>query len=81
VQLYSFKELTQVLQDHGFLIVESTTEGFCFPFLGTIRTVFSVLKKDVFEKRIKRILEIFEKKLKVFNWLIIVHAQKNPKEC
>jgi len=86
VRLYSYKELTQVLQDHGFLIVESTTEGFCFPFLGTIRTVFSVLKKedvfeDVFEKRIKRILEIFEKKLKVFNFLIIVHARKNPKEC
>lgn len=29
-----------------FLVVESTTIGFCLPFLGTIRTVFSMLKKE-----------------------------------
>jgi ubiquinone/menaquinone biosynthesis C-methylase UbiE len=81
VRLYSNKKLTQVLQDHGFLILESTTEGFCFPFLGSVKNFFSAFKKEyVLEERIRRHLEIFEKKLEIFNWLIIVHARKNSKK-
>lgn len=81
VRLYSKKELTQFLQGHGFLILESTTVGFCFPFLGNVNTFFSVFKKYyVLEERIRRWLEIFEKKLEIFNWLIIVHARKNSKK-
>lgn len=81
LKLYSNKELIQVLQDNGFEILDSRFSGFCFPFLGTVRTVFASIKKEdifesIFKGRLIKILEIFEKRLWVFNFLIIVHAKK-----
>jgi ubiquinone/menaquinone biosynthesis C-methylase UbiE len=86
VRLYTYKAIVRALQDHGFVILESTTEGFCFPFLGTMQNIFFVFKKEsffryLFNKRIIKLLEAFERNLKLFNFLIIVHARKNPKEC
>jgi ubiquinone/menaquinone biosynthesis C-methylase UbiE len=79
VKLYSNRDLMQVLQDHGFLILDYTTEGFCFPLLGTMINLFPVFKrKGIFEKRIMKILEFFEKKFWVLNFLIVIHARKQP---
>jgi len=80
VKLYSKKELIRVLQDRGFLVLESKTIGFCFPFLGTIKNIFLIFKRNIFESKIKRILEIFEKKVEVFNFEIIIHGCKTPKK-
>ena len=84
VRLYTCKSIIRALQDHGFIILESTTEGFCFPLLGTICNIFFAIKREslfryLFNKRITKLLEVFERNLRFFNFLIIVHARKKPK--
>lgn len=81
VKLYSYKDLSKALKEHGFTILYYRVIGFCFPFLGTVYSGFSAFKKgDVFVKKAEKILEFFEKRLPTFSFFIIVHARKNPSE-
>ena len=72
VNLYSKKEILETLANHGFLIEDVSTMGFCLPFLGNVNLIFKIYKSERFLK----LLEYFERRIEFLNFLIVLRCRK-----